>query len=164
MNRLRNGQILFAFGLVVLNTVYASQLLKMALPFANGEPGTSFLPTILCIFVYITIAWIIYSEFQKPQENLPDLAQSDAIPRIDVLGPVFAIGLISLFIIGFFYAGYIVSAAVYTFLIALYFNYEQNGVLGRSILTALVTAIVVTVFGWLFFVKLFGLYLPVWEF
>ncbi len=164
MTRLLNGQILFALGLAVLNTVYASQLWQMARPFASGEPGPSFLPTILCGFVYVAVAWILLAEFRAGAAARPEPDRSDAVPHIGIVGPLIAIGLTSLFIVGFFYVGYVVSAAVYTFLIALYFNLEQSGRWKRSALVALAISAAVTLFGWLFFVRLFGLYLPVWEF
>lgn len=163
MTRLLNGQILFALGLAFLNTVYASQLLEMGRPFASGEPGPSFLPAILCGFVYIAIACILIGEIRRRPEDRDTATESDTVPMIGMVGPIIAIGLTCLFIVGFFYVGYLVSAGLYAFLITLYFNYEQNGTWTRSLLIALVTSVALTLFGWLFFVKLFDLYLPIWE-
>lgn len=172
MTRLLNGQILFGFALAALNTVYASQLLQMDAPFAKGQPGPAFLPMILCAFIYFGVARVLIGEFRAGDAAVGAAGDaagapaegSDAIPHIRIVGPLVAIGLTALFIAGFFYVGYAVSAAVYTFLIAFFFNYEQSGALKRSALVALVVAAAVTLFGWLFFVKLFDLYLPIWEF
>lgn len=163
MTRRITGQVLFAFVLLGMNTVYASQLLAMPLPFATGEPGPAFMPVLLCGFVYLGVLKILVDEFRSP-ELVPDTERAlSAIPRLGIVGPLAAIALISLFVIVFFYAGYIVAAALYTFAIALFFNYEQSGSWGRSVLFAVVTSAAITAFGWLFFVKLFGLYLPMWE-
>lgn len=158
--RILNGQVLFAFVLVALNTIYLSQLIKMDTPFSAGEPGPAFLPWILCVFVYLAIAYLVFSELRDPKRKQNII--SEHIPYIQVTGPLFAVGLTMVFIAGFFYAGYVVSALIYTFLVTLFFNFEQTGLIKHSIMIAGLTAICVTLFGWLFFVKLFDLYLPVW--
>lgn len=163
MTRIANGQVLFAFTLIALNTVYASQLLQMEAPFANGEPGPAFLPMMLCVFVYIAMVRILFTELRAEPAERAESVDSDLIPNLRLAGPLIAIGLTAAFIIGFFYVGYLAAALVYTFLIALFFMYEQTGDVKRSALFALIIGVCVTAFGWLFFVELFGLYLPVWE-
>jgi len=160
---MRNGQVLFAFVLALLNTVYASQLLQMDRPFANGEPGPAFLPALLCVFVYFAVARILVIEYRQPLQDAGPGQPSPVVPHMPIVGPVVAIGLTCVFIAGFFYFGYLLSAAVYTFLIAFFFNYEASGHWKRSVLTGVAIAASATVFGWLFFVELFGLYLPAWE-
>ena len=145
-----------------MNTIYASQVAAMDRPFATGEPGPAFFPMILYGFVYIAAAWIVIAEFRAAPAARSTRDASDTIPALHVIGPLVAIGLTALFIVTFFYAGYAVAAALYTFLIALFFNYETSGAPVRSALIALATSVGVTLFGWLFFVKLFDLYLPVW--
>ncbi|MCC4243600.1 tripartite tricarboxylate transporter TctB family protein [Stappia indica] len=163
MTRRVTGQVLFAFVLLGLNTVYASQVLEMPFPFATGEPGPAFMPMLLCGLVYLGVLKILINEFRSP-EPAPEVESAlSAIPRLGIVGPLAAIALIGLFVIVFFYAGYIVAAAFYTFAISLFFNYEQSGSWGRSVIFAVLTSAAITVFGWLFFVKLFGLYLPMWE-
>ena len=164
MTKLLRGQILFAFALTVLNTVYASQLLGMDRPFVNGKPGPSFLPFILCGFVYVVTFLIILKEFKAQQNIIAAAETSDNIPRIVILGPVIAVGLTALYILAFVYTGYMTATAGYTFLIAIYFNFERNGKCGASALSSAIIVLFITVAGWLFFVKLFGLYLPLWEF
>lgn len=165
MTKIFNGQVMFALGLAALNTVYASQVLQMDTPFATGEPGPAFLPSILCLFVYIAICWIIINEIWSIRKNVAFTSEiSNVIPHLQVVGPLIAIGLAVMFITLFFYVGYLVAAAAYTFLIAYFFNFEQTGVWKRSALIAAAIAFGVTFFGWLLFVKLFDLYLPVWEF
>jgi len=163
MTRLLNGQILFALGLAALNTVYATQLSEMGRPFSDGQPGPSFMPIILCGFMYVATLLIILGEFRGRPETPEETMSSDTIPRIGIVGPLIAIGLIAFFIVAFVYTGYVVAATIYTFLIALYFNYEKSGNFGKSALTAIAISAFVTLSGWLFFVKFFDLYLPVWE-
>lgn len=165
MMRIFNGQMMFALGLAVLNTIYASQVLQMDAPFATGEPGPAFLPSILCLFVYIAIFWIIFSEALRIRKDVASTSEeSNAIPHLQVVGPLISIGLAVMFVTLFFYVGYLVAAASYTFLIAYFFNYEQTSAWMRSALVAAAIASGVTFFGWLLFVKIFDLYLPVWEF
>lgn len=167
MVKIFNGQVLFTLVLIALNSVYASQLIKLDKPFALGEPGPAFFPWLLCIFVYLAMVSILLSEIRKSsqteqQAEPTEKTQSPTIPYMQISGPIIAIGLSVLFIVGFFYAGYVISALLYTFLITLFFNYEQSGKWKRSSIIAFITATSVTLFGWLFFVKLFDLYLPVW--
>ncbi|MBO6561052.1 MAG: tripartite tricarboxylate transporter TctB family protein [Nisaea sp.] len=164
MTRFMSGQVLFALALAALNTVYASQVLQMDRPFATGEPGPAFFPTILCAFLYLACARILFTEIRAEATSRADDAVSDHVPNLRLVGPAIAIGLTALFIVGFFYLGYLVAGFVYTFLIALFFNFERSGAWGSSALTAAIVAFCVTLFGWLFFVQVFGLYLPVWEF
>ncbi|MBE9640176.1 tripartite tricarboxylate transporter TctB family protein [Salipiger mangrovisoli] len=154
-------QILFALLLLAGNTVYASQILQMSRPFATGEPGPSFLPSLLCGFVYVAVVCILGAELRKPAAAAEG---SDHVPRVGLLGPVLAIALTAGFILGFFYVGYLPAAFVYTALIAGCFNFEENGKLRRAALIGVATGLCVTLFGWLFFVQLFDLYLPLWEF
>ena len=164
MTRILNGQVIFALALTALNTVYASQVLQMDLPFASGEPGPAFLPSMLCIFIYLAVARILFTEIRAQAPAATDAIQSEHVPHIRVVGPLIAVGLTVLFIIGFFYLGYLVSAFLYTFMIAFFFDFERRGVWLPSALLAAAIAFGVTLFGWLFFVQVFELYLPVWEF
>lgn len=165
MSSRSSGQVLFALALLIANTVYGSQILQMSRPFETGEPGPSFLPIILCVFIYAAVGRMLFLELRKPSRVVADAAadESDHVPHVRTMGPIFAIGLSALFIIGFFYVGYLLSALIYTTLISAGFNYEQRGKIGRAALVGLATGSCVTLFGWLFFVKLFGLYLPLWE-
>ena len=121
------------------------------------------MPALLCVFVYFAIVRILISEFRAPQKENAQTMQSDVVPHIHIVGPIVAIALTGLFITAFFYFGYVVAAAVYTFLIAFFFTFEEKGHWKRSALLGLLIAGCATLFGWLFFVELFGLYLPVWE-
>ncbi|KFB09347.1 tripartite tricarboxylate transporter TctB family protein [Nitratireductor basaltis] len=163
MMRLIRGQVIFALGLAVLNTIYASQLVQMDRPFATGEPGPAFLPVMLCGFVYLASLVIVIREFRAAPTGAKTEPRSEVLPRISLLGPAITIGATALFIVAFVYLGYLVAAACFTFIVAWFFTFEQTGRLARSVAVALATCAVVTLFGWLFFVKLFGLYLPVWE-
>lgn len=157
-------QILFSLLLLAGNTVYASQLLQMSRPFATGEPGPSFLPALLCGFVYIAALCILVGELRKPAATASVRAEgSEHVPQMGLLGPILAIALTAGFVLGFVYLGYLPAAFVYAALIAGYFNFEERGSLRRAALIGVVTGACVTLFGWLFFVQLFDLYLPIWE-
>ena len=118
----------------------------------------------LCIFIYLAVARILFTEIRAQAPAATDAIQSEHVPHIRLVGPLIAVGLTVLFIIGFFYLGYLVSAFLYTFMIAFFFDFERRGVWLPSALLAAAIAFGVTLFGWLFFVQVFELYLPVWEF
>ena len=56
------------------------------------------------------------------------------------------------------------SDAIYIFLIALFFNIEEGASWLCAAAIAAATSAIVTAFGWLFFVRLFDLFLPGWSF
>jgi hypothetical protein len=165
MSRHLNGKTVFYLFLVALNTVYMSQLVHLDRPFAAGEPGPAFLPMILCGFVYFALIRLLLLEIKAAptSKEYPD-TNSTGIQHFSVIGPVAAIVLTGLFITGFVYLGYVVSTLAYTFMMSLLFNLEQTRQWKRSIVVATVTSAGVTITGWLFFEKLFDLYLPTWGF
>ncbi len=155
------GGAAFALALLALNAVYLTELLGMAAPFARGEPGPSFLPWLLCGFLFVAALRILRDELRAPPGEPVDAAP--ALRRIDVLGPLSVGALTAGFIAAFPYVGYAVATAVYVFAIALMFNFEQTRSWGASLLWSAATAAGVTCFGWLFFVRLFDLFLPGWS-
>lgn len=159
-----NGQAIFAMVLLVLTTVYASQIFSLGMPFAKGvEPGASFLPIVLSAIMYVGALRILWAELRKGREDGEGAAQSDHVPAVSIVGPLALIIATGLFAYGLDRVGYFVAAGAYTFLVALYFNYEASGRPVHAVILSAITAVVITVFGWLFFVRLFELSLPVWS-
>lgn len=160
-----NGQAGFALVLIVFATVYASQIPKLGMPFADAqEPGASFFPLVLVAILYVAAVRVLIAELRGTGGE-PGLAphSSETVPRIGVLGPVALVVLTALFVIALPRLGYFLSAALYTFGVALFFNYEQTGRPGRAAVQAALTAAAITGFGWLFFEGIFDLSLPAWD-
>ncbi|MEI4261423.1 tripartite tricarboxylate transporter TctB family protein [Roseovarius sp. D0-M9] len=159
-----SGPAIFALVLLVLTTVYASQIFSLGMPFSNGvEPGASFMPIVLSAIMYVSAGRILVEELRKGRAAATAAAQSDHVSNVGIIGPVIIAILTMGFAAGLERVGYIISAGAYTFAVALYFNYEQHGRPLRAIALAAITALGITGFCWLFFVKLFGLYLPTWS-
>lgn len=159
-----NGQAGFALLLVVFGTVYASQIPKLGLPFADGrEPGASFMPILLATILVVGALRVLVAELRGTGAE-PDAPRdtSPTVPRISVVGPVVLIALTALFAFGLPRVGYFVAAAGYTFGVAFFFDYEQTGRPVRAAAQAAVTAAAISGFGWLFFEMLFELSLPGW--
>lgn len=155
------GGAVFALALLALNAVYLSELIGMAAPFARGEPGPSFLPWLLCGFLFVAALRILRLELRASRAGPADAAP--ALRRPDVLRPLMVGALTAGFIAAFPHVGYAVATAVYVFAIALVFNVEQTRRWGSSLAWSATTAAGVTAFGWLFFVRLFDLFLPGWS-
>lgn len=159
-----NGQAILALVLLVLTTVYASQIFTLGMPFGNGvEPGASFLPIVLSAIMYVGATSILLGELRRDRQDAAPAARSAHVRAIGLTGPAAVILATIVFAAGLTRVGYFASAGIYTFAVALYFNYEQDGRLARALLAAAVTAVAITLFGWLFFVRLFGLTLPGWS-
>jgi hypothetical protein len=162
-----NGQAIFALVLLMANTVYASQIFKLGVPFSNGvEPGASFLPVLLSAVLYLAAGRILIAELRNSRsvEAPAADAKSDHVPAIGIVGPLVIAILTMGFAAGLERVGYIAAAGAYTFAVALYFNFEGGGRLMRSVIVSAMTGVLITSFGWLFFVKLFDLYLPTWSY
>jgi putative tricarboxylic transport membrane protein len=156
-------QAAFAIFLIVLNTVYASQIPELSMPFSErSEPGPAFLPVVLCLFMYVAGLRILFMELTCTAEEAPAAPDSDTIPFLAQLGPLTVLGLTVCYLIAFPWVGYLGSTVVYSLLISLFFNYEASGDWWDAVWKSALTALSITTFGWLFFVQLFGLYLPVW--
>jgi putative tricarboxylic transport membrane protein len=159
-----NGQAGFALALIVFAVVYASQIPDLGLPFRDGrEPGAAFFPMILVVILVIGAVQILISELRGTGEG--DMAASETsqtVPRIGLVGPLVLILMTGLFAFGLLKVGYFVAAGLYTFGVALFFNYEESGRIGRAAGAAVITAAAITGFGWLFFEALFDLSLPGW--
>ena len=161
-----NAQAVFAVGLILFATVYASQIPKLGVPFGrSGEPGASFFPIVLVCVLYLAAFRVLVAELRRSSDTPTDAQQaSETVPRIGLLGPLVLVVLIASFTVALPTLGYFVAAAAFTFGVALFFNYEQTGRLGRSIGQSVLTAAAITGFGWVFFEGIFGLSLPGWNF
>lgn len=158
-----NLQAAFATFLIVLNSIYASQLVELGLPFAKGgEPGPAFLPLALCLFIYVAGLRILFEALVCPETEATAEPTPGTVPGLARFGPVVVLVLTALYLVAFPWTGYFISTFCYTLLIALFFNFESSGDLRNAGWKSAVSALAITGFGWLFFVQLFGLFLPVW--
>ncbi|MFX0543325.1 tripartite tricarboxylate transporter TctB family protein [Roseovarius sp. S4756] len=159
-----NGQAIFAVLLLVLTTVYATQIPKLGLPFENGvEPGASFLPIVLSAIMYLCAGRMMIAEFRREAIEAAPHMPSDHIPRIELTGPLLVVVFTIGFAAGLERVGYFVAAGSYTFAVALYFNCEESGRILHALLLSAATSVALTLFGWLFFEWLFELSLPGWS-
>lgn len=158
-----NIQAGFAIFLIVLTTIYASQIFELGMPFSTaGEPGPAFLPVVLCLFMYVAGLRILHAELTGIGPEPEAQRRSETVPRLAQVGPLVVLVLTMLYIAAFPWIGYFASTIFYTAAIALFFNYESSGNWKDAAWRSALTAGAITAFGWLFFVQLFGLFLPVW--
>jgi putative tricarboxylic transport membrane protein len=152
----RNGQALFAIFLLVLNAGYLAEALTLPTPFARGEPGPAFLPLILSLVLFVAAGRILVAELRgtgdRGEEGEPVGGPS--------VRPVILAVITGGFVWGFEPLGYWVATLLYTFAVAVLFEFEQTARPLRILAVAAAVAVAVTVVGWLFFVTLFDLFLP----
>jgi putative tricarboxylic transport membrane protein len=161
-----NAQAVFAVGLILFATVYASQIPKLGMPFTRpAEPGASFFPLVLVTILYVAAFRVLLAELRRAADAPQDAAPvSDTVPRIGLLGPLVLVLLTAVFATALPTLGYFAAAAIYTFGVALFFNFEETGRLGPTLARSALTSAAITGFGWLFFEGIFGLSLPGWGF
>lgn len=143
---------LIAIALLTFNLVYMLQALKLPVPFEHGEPGPAFFPLVLSAVLFVSSLVILFKGLQLGDEKGEE--------ETEYLKPALVVGATAVFVVLLNYLGYWIATMFYTFSIALVFEYRRNEpILKTSAFCALISA-AITVFGWLFFVKLFDLYLP----
>jgi len=147
-----NKNIILPLALIIFNAVYVSQLVKLPLPFAQGEPGPAFLPILLSLVFFIASIAILI-------EGLKSSSNNEVIEG-SFLRPTLVIVSTAIFITLLNYAGYWVAAPVYGFSVAMIFEFSTTKPLSRHLGVSILISGGLTVFGWLFFEKLFDLSLP----
>lgn len=147
-----NRQVVFALLILVLDLGYLLQALELSFPFERGEPGPAFLPLILVVLLAIGAFGVLVEELRGQSEAGEDAGGF-------ALRSVALVGLTGGFIAGFEPLGYWIATALYTFAVAWLFEQERVGAVRALFWSALIAAGVTSV-GWLFFVRLFGLFLP----
>ncbi|MBY8978048.1 tripartite tricarboxylate transporter TctB family protein [Rhodobacteraceae bacterium NNCM2] len=156
-----NRQVLFALFLTVINVVYFFQSLTLPTPFALGEPGPAFLPLILSAILFVSCGRIIYKELRGiAGEDEADEASLNGI-RWRALALIAATAA---FIFLFEPLGYWPATLLYTFVVAFLFEWERTGKLKIALPLSVAMALGITTGGWLFFVSLFDLVLPMGNF
>ncbi len=150
-----NRQAIAALFLLVLNTGYFVQALALPRPFQFGEPGPAFLPLILSGILFVASGRILYMELRGI-----DTGEGEApTESVSAAKPIALVLVTAGFVYGFEPLGYWIATLLYTFLVALLFEYERTSPL-RAIAVAAIVAFGTTLAGWLFFVTLFDLFLP----
>ncbi len=149
-----NSDLLVGGLLFIGCSVYLYQMFKLSAPFQQGEPGASFYPLILVAIMFSMSVVTIIRGLKNTASGFPAMSKA-AATRASL-----AIAATVAFIILFPWLGYWIATIIYTFCIALIFEIGRKYSSLMSALFCLVLAVLVTVAGWLFFVKLFELYLP----
>jgi len=147
-----NKDIIIAGVFLIGTTVYVMQALKLPIPFKHGEPGPAFYPLVLVIIMYAASLKILVQGFKKEKKLTLTLGKN-------IKKPIMTIGVTAFYIGMFAIIGYWVSTILYSFSIALLFEYGKRSNT-RTLIFSAIVAIVITVIGWLFFEVFFGLRLP----
>jgi len=152
MKLMLNNEIIFGIILILFNSVYLSQALKLPLPFKQGEPGPIFFPLILIVIMYICSVFVLIRGLRGEKKFTFNLS-------FFVRKPVLAIIFSALYIISFNILGYWISTFFHSFIISIFFEYKKRSKRGVIIFSFLV-ALVITVLVWILFEVLFELKLP----
>ena len=152
----RNGQALFAVFLLVLSVGYFAEALTLPTPFARGEPGPAFLPLMLSLVLFVAAARILLAELRGAGDRSEEGAPAGAPSAKPVLLAV----ITGAFVYAFEPLGYWVATLLYTFAVAVLFEFERDRPPAKVLVLAAAVSAGITVIGWLFFVTLFDLFLP----
>lgn len=152
MRLMLNNKIICGIILIVFNSIYLSQALKLPPPFIGGEPGPIFFPLILIIVMYICSTFVLIDGLRSERNITFDL-------KCFINKPVLAIIFSAVYIILFNVLGYWISTFFYSFIISILFEFKKRSKRGIIIFSVLV-ALIITSFVWIFFEMLFKMKLP----
>lgn len=152
----RNGQALFAVFLLVLSVGYFAEALTLPTPFERGEPGPAFLPLILSLVLFVSAGRILIAEMRGAGDRSEEGAPAGGLSA----KPVILAVITGAFIYAFEPLGYWIATLLYTFAVAVLFEFDRGKPALKVLAMAAAVSACITVIGWLFFVTLFDLFLP----
>jgi len=152
MKLMLNNEIIFGIILILFNSIYLFQALKLPPPFKQDEPGPIFFPLILIVIMYICSTFVLIRGLRGEKKFTLNL-------NFFIRKPVLAIIFSALYIISFNILGYWISTFFYSFIISIFFENKKRSKKGVIIFSFLV-ALIITILVWIFFEVLFGLILP----
>ena len=152
----RNGQALFAVFLLVLSVSYFAEALTLPIPFARGEPGPAFLPLILSLVLFVAGGRILIAELRGTGDRSEEGAPAGGVSA----SPVILAAMTGVFVYAFEPLGYWIATLLYTFAVAVLFEFERDKPPLKVLGLAAAVSAGITLIGWLFFVTLFELFLP----
>ncbi|MFV0336006.1 MAG: tripartite tricarboxylate transporter TctB family protein [Tropicimonas sp.] len=140
---------------LILTTIYLTEAFRIHGQVSDGSiVGPKFLPVLAAIGMYVTLLWVLVSEFRKAARG-DGAARADAEGGGDLRDPLLIICATGVYILLFRPLGYFLSTAAYVAALFIIFRYET----GRPARFVLALAGVVLVFFGLFQV-VFGVRLP----
>ena len=146
-------QALFALLILALDVAYFQQALELPLPFTTGEPGPSLIPLILVVTLGIGALGVLVQELRGTADHDDDEDAGFSLRTVAL------IALTGGFVWAFEPLGYWYATLPYAFGVAWLFEQERLGAI-KALPSSLLIAAGITAAGWLFFVKLFDLFLP----
>lgn len=152
-----NNEIIIGAILILFNSVYLSQALKLPLMFDRGEPGPLFFPLVLVVAMYICAILVLTQGFKQEKNftfNLTFFLEK----------PFLAIFFTALYIFYFTLLGYWITTFIYAFAISMLFAHKKNKI--ALIFSSLLIATIIAILVWLLFEIIFNIALPIggmWE-
>jgi hypothetical protein len=149
-----NKDILMAAAFLIGTTIYLIEALKLPVPFQQGEPGPSFYPFVLTIIMYICSLRLFIVGLRKEKALTLNLKSQK------VVKPALMVVATALFILTFDPLGYWIATILYTFSVALIFEWGRKFTFWKTVAFCAAVSFSITFLGWLFFDLLFDLHLP----
>lgn len=147
-----NPEVIMVVVILILTAVYIVGALRLPPPIEDGVPTQSLYPWIIIGVMFAACTTILFKkQLWKEKEQIFSWER--------IKKPVLGIGILGFYIILFTYAGYWISTPVFSFSVAMLFEYERKNKV-KALIYSTILGIIVPLIGYLFFEVTFAIRLP----
>lgn len=137
--------------ILIFTIAYIVGALQLSPPIKDRLPTESSYPWVLIVIMCAACSIVLFKELQKAKRQVVQWKQAKE--------PLIGIGIIGLYVVLFTYAGYWISTPVFSFGIAMLFEYKRKSKV-KALVYPAILAIIIPLIGYLFFEVIFGIRLP----
>lgn len=156
-----NNEIVWGIGLLLSNTVYLFQTLKLPFTFDQGEPGPRFYPFVLCTLMYLFSIILLLNGLKVKGKHTFSFSYKALFKEKYFWSMI----VTAIYIALFNTLGYWINTIIYSFLLSILF--ALGGEKRRGFLVFyFFTSLSITLAVWLIFEIIFGVPLPlggIWQ-
>jgi hypothetical protein len=147
-----NPEITLIVGILVFTGIYVFGALELPPPMEDGSPTQSLYPWIIAGIMVAACCSVLFK--RQIWGGKEQVLTWERIKK-----PIFGTIILGSYIVLFVFAGYWISTSIFSFFVALLFEYERKSKV-KALIYSAILGVIVPVIGYLFFNVTFGIRLP----
>ncbi len=137
---------------IIVLLVYVISALKLAPPVVDGTLSESFFPLLVFILGAPTAVWLLMDALKEMKKEAA--AGKEVVQKREKsIKPVLIVLLIALFIIGFYFLGFVLVAPLYVFVFMLIYDDKPQQFIKKAIYSIIISALVYVLYVVLFDIR-----------
>jgi putative tricarboxylic transport membrane protein len=148
-----NSKMLLAIILIIANSIYFIEGIRIAPLMKNGEIGITFFPIFVSLLLFISAGFLLHTGIREKT--------STSFSLLKISKPITVIVITLIYVAIFKKTGYIISSILYVFSLLILFD-DQKGSKNKKFLNV-IYAIIIVLLIYLLYQKIFGVILPMGE-